>query len=119
MEGDLSLGDRPPLELVIRKFRSAKITSFVAAFLFSGLFIGIWPASMLSVEILDEPGFSVWTTLSRGWAFLAAAFIILVPAYQEVRAVVKQFHRNKSQSEEKLLQARIDSHIAETREHCF
>ena len=40
--------DRPPLEIVIRKFRAAKITSFVAAVIFTAVFVVIWPGSMLS-----------------------------------------------------------------------
>jgi len=40
---------------------------------------------MLSVTVLDVYGFSIWTSISRAWAFGAAAFIILVPLYQEVR----------------------------------
>jgi len=98
--------DRPPLDLVVRKFRSAKITSFVAAILFSLLFICIWPGSMLSVDILDKYGFGVWTTLSRGWAFVAATFIILVPLYQEVRAISRQFNKNKAEK----LSSRDDDH---------
>ena len=83
------------------RFRAAKITSFVAAAAFSAVFLVIWPCSMLSgqgiplltvvtpdlcnlcpVDILDSGGFLVWTTLSRGWAFTAAAFIILAPLLQ-------------------------------------
>ena len=87
--------DRPPLELVIRRFRAAKITSYVAAIAFTLLFVCIWPGSMLSIDILDEYGFNIWTTLSRGWAFVAATFIIIVPFYQEVRAIIRQFNKNK------------------------
>ena len=45
-EGD-NFHDRPPLELVKRKFRAAKITSYVAAVVFTLLFVVIWPGSML------------------------------------------------------------------------
>ena len=38
--------------------------------------------NVTSVDILDSGGFLVWTTLSRGWAFTAAAFIILAPLLQ-------------------------------------
>eukprot|EP00091_Calanus_sinicus_P004456 TRINITY_DN14777_c0_g2_i1.p2 TRINITY_DN14777_c0_g2~~TRINITY_DN14777_c0_g2_i1.p2 ORF type:complete len:114 (+),score=27.49 TRINITY_DN14777_c0_g2_i1:136-477(+) len=50
---------------------------------------------MLSIDILDLSGFNVWTTMSRGWAFVAAAFIIIVPLYQEVKAIFKQVAQNK------------------------
>merc|ERR1712055_966303 len=100
-KGELNLDDgenfhdRPPLDIVIRKFRAAKITAYVAAVLFTLLFVCIWPGCMLSIDILDLTGFNVWTTMSRGWAFTAAAFIIIVPMYQEVKAIFKQTARNR------------------------
>jgi len=100
-KGELNLDDgenfhdRPPLEIVIRKFRAAKITAYIAAVLFTLLFVCIWPGSMLSIDILDLSGFNVWTTMSRAWAFVAAAFIIIVPMYQEVKAILKQIKKNK------------------------
>merc|ERR1719460_2606561 len=61
-KGELNLDDgenfhdRPPLEIVIRKFRAAKITAYAAAVLFTLFFICIWPGSMLSTDILDYNG---------------------------------------------------------------
>jgi len=107
-KGELNLDDgenfhdRPPLEIVIRKFRAAKITAYVAAVLFTILFVVIWPGCMLSVDILDLSGFNTWTTMSRAWAFAAAAFIIIVPMYQEVKAILKQIAQNKK---DKLLES--------------
>merc|ERR1719187_453786 len=95
LEDGENFHDRPPLEIVIRKFRTAKITAYIAAVLFTLLFVCIWPGSMLSTDILDKAGFLVWTTLSKGWAFVAAAFIIIVPFYQEVRAITRQVAKNK------------------------
>ena len=43
---------------------------------------------LFSTDILDLSGFMVWTTISRGWAFVAAAFIIIVPLYQEVSHII-------------------------------
>ena len=82
-EGD-TFHDRPPLDLVIKKFRAAKLTAYVAGVAFTVLFVGIWPGSMLTINVLDVNGFLAWTTLSRGWAYIAAAFIIIVPLVQEV-----------------------------------
>merc|ERR1719174_820183 len=104
-KGELNLDDgenfhdRPPLEIVIRKFRAAKITAYAAAVLFTLFFICIWPGSMLSTDILDYNGFNIWTTISRVWAFSAAAFIVIVPMYQEIVAVIKQVARNKRAEE--------------------
>merc|ERR1712013_152368 len=99
-KGELNLDDgenfhdRPPLEIVIRKFRTAKVTAYTAAVLFTVFFMGLWPGSMLSVDILDLNGFNIWTTISRGWAFTAAAVIITLPLFQEVAAVLKQLKKN-------------------------
>merc|ERR1719147_378238 len=95
LEDGENFHDRPPLEIVIRKFRAAKITTYCAAVLFTLLFICIWPGSMLSIDILDLSGFNIWTTISRVWAFTAAAFIIIMPMYQEVKAIIKQNAKNK------------------------
>merc|ERR1740123_221417 len=103
-KGELNLDDgenfhdRPPLELVIRKFRTAKFTAYTAAVLFTVFFMGLWPGSMLTVDILDLNGFNIWTTISRGWAFTAAAVIIILPLYQEASAILKQLKKNKKEA---------------------
>merc|ERR1719507_2510778 len=103
-KGELNLDDgenfhdRPPLEIVIRKFRTAKFTAYTAAVLFTVFFMGLWPGSMLHVDILDLNGFNIWTTISRGWAFTAAAVIIILPLYQEASAILKQLKKNKKEA---------------------
>ena len=49
---------------------------------------------VFSIDVMDWYGFAVWTTLSRGWAFIAATFIILVPLIQEVHAIWRQHNNN-------------------------
>ena len=93
--------EKPPMALVVTKFRAAKITAWSAAVCFTVVFVGVWPGSMLSVDILDKDGFTVWTSLSRGWAYVAAAFIVIVPLAQELRAVSKQLKRNKENEKSK------------------
>merc|ERR1712130_695166 len=53
---------------------------------------------MLTVDILDLNGFNIWTTISRGWAFTAAAVIVILPLYQEVSAILKQLKKNKKEA---------------------
>ena len=104
-ELDLEMSDmtefheKPPMELVVSKFRAAKLTAWSAALAFTVVFVGVWPGSMLSVDILDKDGFTVWTSLSRGWAYVAAAFIVIVPLAQELRAVQKQLQKNRREKE--------------------
>lgn len=99
LEEGANFHDRPPLDIVIRKFRAAKLTAYVAGLLFTILFVCIWPGSMLSVDVMDLFGFQVWTTLSRGWAFIAASFIILVPLIQEIYAIWRQHNLNLKEKE--------------------
>ena len=47
LEEGANFHDRPPLDIVIRKFRAAKLTAYVAGLLFTILFVCIWPGSML------------------------------------------------------------------------
>ena len=54
---------------------------------------------MLSVDVMNSYGFAVWTTLSRGWAFVAATFIIIVPLVQEVYAIWRQYRLNQQMSD--------------------
>ena len=86
--------DRPPLEIVLYKFRAAKFTAYIAAIIFTLLFVLILPGSMLLVDVLDLTGFQVWTTVNRGWAFLATGFILVVPLYQEVKTIMEQLQKN-------------------------
>lgn len=99
LEEGANFHDRPALDIVIRKFRAAKLTAYVAGLLFTILFVCIWPGSMLSVDVMDHFGFQVWTTLSRGWAFIAASFIILVPLIQEIYAIWRQHNLNLKEKE--------------------
>merc|ERR1712223_1352608 len=129
-KGELNLDDgenfhdRPPLEIVIRKFRTAKVTAYTAAVLFTVFFMGLWPGSMLSVDILDLNGFNIWTTISRGWAFTAAAVIIILPLFQEVAAILKQLKKNakegrmmedRSQNEALMQDMQQKSHSSDSR----
>ena len=53
---------------------------------------------MLTLDVLDVTGFGIWTTLSRGWAFVAATFIIILPLVQEFSAITRQIKQNKVDS---------------------
>jgi len=54
---------------------------------------------MLTLDVLDVTGFGIWTTLSRGWAFVAATFIIILPLVQEFSAITRQIKQNKAAAE--------------------
>ena len=65
------------------------------SFFFPLLFVVIWPGSMIAAHPLDSSGFLAWTTLSRGWGFVAAAFIIVVPLVQELYAIGHQWRKQR------------------------
>uniref|UniRef100_A0A0K2TLS5 Urea-proton symporter DUR3 n=1 Tax=Lepeophtheirus salmonis TaxID=72036 RepID=A0A0K2TLS5_LEPSM len=90
--------ERPALNLIIRKFRAAKITAYIAGLFFTIMFIFVWPGSMLSLGVFDYSAFNAWTIVSRGWGFIAATFIILVPLIQEGLAIWKQHKSNVAKS---------------------
>jgi Na+/proline symporter len=113
LEEGTSECDRPPLDVVIRKFRAAKLTAYVAGFLFTILFVCVWPGSMFSIDVMDWFGFAVWTTLSRGWAFIATAFIILVPLIQEVNAIWQQHKDNQKETKPRKEFLRMGSQISQ------
>merc|ERR1712107_477336 len=85
-------------------------------------FMGLWPGSMLSVDILDLNGFNICTTI-RGWAFTAAAIIIILPLFQEVAAILKQLKKNakerqmedRSQNEALMQDMQQKSHSSDSR----
>ena len=60
---------------------------------------------MLTLDVLDVTGFGIWTTLSRGWAFVAATFIIILPLVQEFSAITRQIKQNKVDSESRATNA--------------
>merc|ERR1712156_799123 len=74
--------------------------------------------------ILDLNGFNIWTTISRGWAFTAAAVIIILPLFQEVAAILKQLKKNakegrmmedRSQNEALMQDMQQKSHSSDSR----
>jgi len=43
-----------------------------------------------SFDIMGFSGFNTWTIISRGWAMVAAVFIIVLPLFQEVSSQNKE-----------------------------
>ncbi|XP_076358108.1 uncharacterized protein LOC143250870 [Tachypleus tridentatus] len=87
--------DRPSLESVVQTFKTARVIAYVVGVLLVLLFIFIWPGAMAAIKLLDSSGFLIWTSISRGWTFTAAAFIIIVPCVQEIIAIRRQHLANK------------------------
>ncbi|XP_022237451.1 urea-proton symporter DUR3-like [Limulus polyphemus] len=92
--------NRPSLETVVKAFRNARIIAYVAGGGLAVLLLIIWPVAVAAVKVLNSYGFFIWTTISRGWTFVAAGFIIIVPFVQEAVAILKRHQRNKKMEKE-------------------
>ncbi|CAG0903177.1 unnamed protein product [Darwinula stevensoni] len=78
---------RPSYEAVAGAFKGAKITACVASILLTIVLIVIWPLIMLRIGILDRQGFEGWVMFSEAWAWVAGAFVIIIPIIWEIRAI--------------------------------
>ena len=78
----------------------------------------IWPLCMLETVVHDEGQahllwmlitwlhisgrFLIWTGISQTWTFLAAAYIIIVPLFEEVKEVYTQYTKKTDEKTEKM-----------------
>ncbi|KAF0290949.1 Urea-proton symporter DUR3 [Amphibalanus amphitrite] len=76
-------GGRPAPSELVRRFAGARRTALAVGGTLTAVLVVLWPAAMTAAHPMDLVGFRVWTGVSRAWAVLAAAFIILVPLAQE------------------------------------
>jgi len=92
--------ERPPVGIVADSFARPKKIAYWGAGGLTILMILIWPLLMLEAIKLDETRFFVWTTVSQVWTFLAAAYIVIVPLFEEVKEVYGQYLLNKSMEQQ-------------------
>ena len=83
----------------------------------------IWPLCMLETVVHDEGGyhmlgilvtlfniagrFLIWTGISQTWTFLAAAYIIIVPLFEEGKEVYTQYLKKQQEKTGDLKSDRI------------
>eukprot|EP00058_Branchiostoma_floridae_P025995 XP_002611485.1 hypothetical protein BRAFLDRAFT_63880 [Branchiostoma floridae] len=89
------LNDRPSFEEIRRFCRRPRMTALIAGIGLSLVLVIIWPAGMLGVGVMNGSEFQHWVNVSQTWAFLAAAFVIIVPLVQEVVSIYKNYQVNK------------------------
>ncbi|XP_035681863.1 urea-proton symporter DUR3-like [Branchiostoma floridae] len=89
------LNDRPSFEEIRRFCRRPRMTALIAGIGLSLVLVIIWPAGMLGVGVMNGSEFQHWVNVSQTWAFLAAAFVIVVPLVQEVVSIYKNYRANK------------------------
>ena len=91
-------GGRPTPSELARRFSGARRTALAVGGTLTTVLVVLWPAGMTAAHPIGLLGFRAWTGVSRAWAVLAAAFIILVPLAQEAWAVRRQWQRNRAES---------------------
>eukprot|EP00058_Branchiostoma_floridae_P027351 XP_002612842.1 hypothetical protein BRAFLDRAFT_67210 [Branchiostoma floridae] len=96
MESANKLNDRPTFAEVRRYCRKPRITALAAGTGISLVLVILWPAGMLAVGVMNGGQFQHWVNVSQSWAYIAAAFLILVPLIQEIVSVRRQYIINKS-----------------------
>ncbi|XP_035669047.1 urea-proton symporter DUR3-like [Branchiostoma floridae] len=96
MESANKLNDRPTFAEVRRYCRKPRITALAAGTGISLVLVILWPAGMLAVGVMNGGQFQHWVNVSQSWAYIAAAFLILVPLIQEIVSVRRQYVINKS-----------------------
>ncbi|XP_077996739.1 uncharacterized protein LOC144450048 [Glandiceps talaboti] len=89
------LYNRPSLATMEEKFRLAKIIATSTAVALTLILVVLWPACMISVQVMDSEQFVSWVNVSQSWAWIAAIFIIVVPVVNEVYSLSKQLKENR------------------------
>lgn len=90
---------RPSHESFTQLFRRPKIIAYSTGITLTVVLVVVWPGVMASLKVFSKPLFEGWVYLSQTWAFIVAAFIIIVPLVQEVWAVYDQIQINKKSDE--------------------
>ncbi|XP_069128805.1 uncharacterized protein [Argopecten irradians] len=77
-------------------FRSAKLVAYIGGGISILLFLVIFPAVMLSFEVLTYSQFSGWLTTCQVWCMVGAAFAIIAPPVEEIIQTLRQYRKNKT-----------------------
>ncbi|XP_066270073.1 uncharacterized protein [Branchiostoma lanceolatum] len=96
MESANKLNDRPTFAEVRRYCRKPRITALAAGTGISLVLVILWPAGMLAVGVMNGDQFQHWVNVSQSWAYIAAAFLVIVPLIQEIVSIRRQYVTNKS-----------------------
>ncbi|CAH1777539.1 unnamed protein product [Owenia fusiformis] len=100
MKGDLkSKFVRPTQKMIKDHFKPLRITAIVAGVILSIGYVIIWPAVMVPFEVLTKREFHHWTNFSMAYAFIAAAFIIILPLVQEIYLIGGKIRKNRKPRE--------------------
>ncbi|CAH1789775.1 unnamed protein product [Owenia fusiformis] len=89
---------RPTYAAMKSRFRRSRITAIIIGLsLFFG-FVIVWPCAMIPFKVFNKNEFHHWITFSMAYAFVAAAFIIIVPLVQEIYLIFGKIRNNRMNS---------------------
>ncbi|CAH1784392.1 unnamed protein product [Owenia fusiformis] len=94
-KGESGVYERPTQQELRKRYRKPFIIVTVTAIGLSIGFFILWPAVMLPIKVMNQDQFRHWINLTLTWAFIAAAFIIIVPLVQEIHSIVNKARHNR------------------------
>ncbi|KAL4230282.1 hypothetical protein ACF0H5_010667 [Mactra antiquata] len=87
--------ETPSVEELDKMFRTARIVAYVGGILTVALFVGIVPGVMLSLHVLSEQQFQIWTMILQIFCLSMAAIVVIVAPVEEVFQICKQKMANR------------------------
>ncbi|XP_033743421.1 urea-proton symporter DUR3-like [Pecten maximus] len=78
-------------------FRPAKWVAYIGGGISVLFFLVVFPAVMLSFEVLTYEQFSGWLTACQVWCMVGAAFAIIAPPAEEIIQVWRQHRKNDTE----------------------
>ncbi|XP_055343852.1 uncharacterized protein LOC129591971 isoform X2 [Paramacrobiotus metropolitanus] len=94
VEGN-KLDNRPTFQSVYTTFKKLAWAANGLGTSFTFILAIVWPAAMVVAGVFTDVVFSNWINMVFGWVTIAAMFIIIAPAVEEMRAAYQAYKNNK------------------------
>ncbi|KAK0061332.1 urea-proton symporter DUR3, partial [Biomphalaria pfeifferi] len=96
LTGSHRLDNRPSLQDVQKAFRRAYLMANSMSTVFSVVLVIVWPALMVTVDIMSVTQFTGWVRVTELWVWLAMLTMIVLPLVNECWDIWSAFiNRNK------------------------
>ncbi|ELU11212.1 hypothetical protein CAPTEDRAFT_212836 [Capitella teleta] len=96
LSGANRLDNRPSLDEVKTAFKSASRVAQIGASLLTFIFVLLWPACMVSIDVMDQATFTRWIGISATWGIAAFIFITIMPLISEGREIRMTLREKRS-----------------------
>ena len=87
--------ERPTREAIAKIFKRTKWTAYIFGIAISIVLVIIFPVVMITLRVLKKSQFVTWVYFAEIYAFIAAAFIITVPLFQEIFGICRRYQKNR------------------------